>query len=164
MRLLQQQYRRGEESLRSEPTMEASPLEQVGSQWEQQILDEELQQLPESWREPLILHELEGLSCQETADRLGLTLTALEGRLKLGRKELKQFPKSYYFPWECRKLRQSEKLGSEHDILVSPLGTRWRNVSPVGGMLSKSLHLKFPVPAARFLLLWTPLIYGETGD
>jgi RNA polymerase sigma factor (sigma-70 family) len=89
LRVLRQQYRQGEESLHTEPIMDASPLERVGSQWEQQILDEELQQLPAAWREPLILHELEGLSCEATAERLGLTLTALEGRLKRGRKELK---------------------------------------------------------------------------
>ena len=89
LRTLRQRYRRGEQPLNCEPPMDASPLALVGSQWEQQILDEELQQLPEAWRDPLLLHELEGLSCQATADRLGLTLTALEGRLKRGRKELK---------------------------------------------------------------------------
>ena len=89
LRSLQQRYRRGEETLTHEPVMDTSPFEAVGTVWEQQVLDEELQRLPESWREALVLHELEGLSCRETAERLGLTLTAVEGRLKRGRKELK---------------------------------------------------------------------------
>ena len=89
MRLLAKRQRRSEEALSGEPIVDCGPWEAVGSAWEQQVLDEELQQLPEHYREPLVLHELEGKSCRELADAMGLSVAAVEGRLKRGRKELK---------------------------------------------------------------------------
>lgn len=89
LRLLQRRFRQREVPMVREPIREHSPLDIVGRRWEMQILDEELQQIPLQYREALILHELEGLNCEETAARLRVTVAALEGRLKRGRKELK---------------------------------------------------------------------------
>src|SRR3970040_1515755 len=40
---------------------------------------------PEKYREPLVLHYLQGQSQQQVAEQLGLSVTALEGRLRRGR-------------------------------------------------------------------------------
>jgi RNA polymerase sigma factor (sigma-70 family) len=49
------------------------------------VLDEELLRLPEKYRAPLVLCYLEGLTRDEAARRLGLSLTRLRGRLDYGR-------------------------------------------------------------------------------
>jgi RNA polymerase sigma-70 factor, ECF subfamily len=45
--------------------------------------------LPEEYRLPLLLSELEGLSQKEVAERLGLSLSAAKSRVQRGRKRLK---------------------------------------------------------------------------
>lgn len=65
-------------------------LQQMQSAWERQVLDEELATLPERLRVPLVLHYLEGLTGRQVADRLKLSVETVEGRLKKGRKELRQ--------------------------------------------------------------------------
>ncbi len=50
------------------------------------LLDEELQRLPERYRAPLVLCYLEGLTRDEAARRLGLSLNRLRGRLDYGRR------------------------------------------------------------------------------
>jgi RNA polymerase sigma-70 factor (ECF subfamily) len=49
------------------------------------VLDEELLRLPEKYRAPLLLCYVEGLTRDEAAARLGLSLNALRGRLDYGR-------------------------------------------------------------------------------
>src|SRR5262249_43832992 len=49
------------------------------------VLDEELLRLPEKYRAPLLLCYLEGLTREEAARRLGLSLNRLRGRLDYGR-------------------------------------------------------------------------------
>ena len=41
------------------------------------------------YREPLVLHHLQGLSRQQVAERLGMSVATVDGRLKRGRKQLK---------------------------------------------------------------------------
>jgi RNA polymerase sigma factor (sigma-70 family) len=69
--------------------MAAGSLEEITARYEQQVLDEQLQQLPERYREPLVLHYLQGRSHQQVAAQLGLSVSAVEGRLKRGRQELR---------------------------------------------------------------------------
>jgi RNA polymerase sigma factor (sigma-70 family) len=57
---------------------------------DQHLFDEELNSLPEKYREPLVLHYLAGRTQQQVADELGLTIGAVDGLLKRGRKELRQ--------------------------------------------------------------------------
>jgi len=52
------------------------------------IVDEELAQLPEAQREPLVLCYLQGLTQDEAAVRLGLPKRTLQRRLQLGRERL----------------------------------------------------------------------------
>jgi RNA polymerase sigma factor (sigma-70 family) len=54
------------------------------------ILHEELDRLPDSYRQPLILCYLQGLSRDEAARRLGWSLNAVRGRLERGRAALRQ--------------------------------------------------------------------------
>ena len=61
---------------------------EIHSTFEQQVLDEELQQLPSQYREPLVLHFLQGKTYAETAQLLGVSIGAIEGRMKRGKREL----------------------------------------------------------------------------
>lgn len=88
-RALAERYRRQEQTVPMEQVIAEPELRDVETRYEQQMLDAELQSLPERYREPLVLHYLEGLSSRELAERLGLSVSAVEGRLKRGRKELR---------------------------------------------------------------------------
>jgi RNA polymerase sigma factor (sigma-70 family) len=55
----------------------------------QEILDDELQRLPEKYRLPLILCYLEGLTRDEAAVQLGWTASKLKGLLERGRDQLR---------------------------------------------------------------------------
>lgn len=46
--------------------------------------------LPETYRAPLVLSEIEGLTQQEVADRLGLSLSGAKSRVQRGREKLRQ--------------------------------------------------------------------------
>jgi RNA polymerase sigma factor (sigma-70 family) len=68
--------------------IEDSSLADVALRHERQLLDEELQALPEKYRAPLVLHYLESKTARQVADELKLSVSTVEGRLKRGRKEL----------------------------------------------------------------------------
>jgi WD40 repeat protein len=55
-----------------------------------QLLEEEVQRLPQAYRLPVILCCLEGLSQEEAARQLGWTAGSVRGRLERGRKRLQQ--------------------------------------------------------------------------
>lgn len=88
-RALSERYRRQEQAAPMEQIIANPDLQDVETTYEQQLLDSELESLPQRYREPLVLHYLEGLSNREVAERLGLTVTAVEGRLKRARTELR---------------------------------------------------------------------------
>ncbi len=71
-------------------TTESNPLDAIARQHELCVLDEELNQLPEKTRTPLVLHYLQGQQLSEVAEQLGTTLGAIRGRLQRGRNELRQ--------------------------------------------------------------------------
>jgi RNA polymerase sigma-70 factor (ECF subfamily) len=52
-------------------------------------LDEMIRSLPEGYREAVQMAEIEGLSQQEVADRLGLSLSGAKSRIQRGRSMLK---------------------------------------------------------------------------
>jgi DNA-directed RNA polymerase specialized sigma24 family protein len=64
------------------------PLDELTARELLQVLDEELQRLPEVYRVPVILCCLEGRSREEAAAQLGWTPSSLKGRLERGRKHL----------------------------------------------------------------------------
>ncbi len=66
-----------------------NPLANLARQIEMESLDYEIHQLPQSLRGPLIEHYIMGHSASEIADRLELSVSAIEGRLRRGRKLLR---------------------------------------------------------------------------
>ncbi len=72
------------------PSSHPSPLDELTVRDFLAVLDEELHQLPENYRAPLILCCLEGLSQEEAARRLGCSPGAVKGRLERGRQHLRQ--------------------------------------------------------------------------
>jgi RNA polymerase sigma factor (sigma-70 family) len=73
------------------PGPEAPPGPMAEASWREvrQILDEELQRLPESYRLPLVLCYLEGRTRDEAAAQLGWTLGRLKGLPERGRERLR---------------------------------------------------------------------------
>jgi RNA polymerase sigma factor (sigma-70 family) len=67
----------------------ADPLEQMTVKELRSILHEEIQQLPEKYRAPLILCHLEGKSHDEAAHLLGWPRRRVKGRLQRGRERLR---------------------------------------------------------------------------
>jgi RNA polymerase sigma factor (sigma-70 family) len=81
----------------------AAPDPQAEASWReaQQILDDELHCLPDTYRLPLVLCYLEGLTRDEAAARLGWTAGKLKGLLERGRERLR-----------CRLTRRGVTLAS----------------------------------------------------
>ncbi|MEZ6119038.1 MAG: sigma-70 family RNA polymerase sigma factor [Pirellulaceae bacterium] len=67
-----------EEPIQTEP----GPLEKLARRFALQTTDDELNRLPNSLKAPLVLRYLQGLSNQEVADEMKLSVAAVEGRLK----------------------------------------------------------------------------------
>jgi RNA polymerase sigma factor (sigma-70 family) len=70
------------------PLPPPDPLDQLTAREMLQVLDEELQRLPEVYRVPVILCCLEGRTQDEAAAQVGWTPGSLRGRLERGRKHL----------------------------------------------------------------------------
>lgn len=60
-----------------------------------QCLSPMLQCLPEKYRAPLIMSELEGVTQQEIADKLGLSLSGAKSRVQRGRQQFKELLVNY---------------------------------------------------------------------
>jgi RNA polymerase sigma factor (sigma-70 family) len=83
-------HNRREQALLDEMMDPDDTLGQIASRYEQQLLDEELQQLAAKYREPLVLRYLMGKPNREVATELGLPLGVVEGRLKRAKDKLRQ--------------------------------------------------------------------------
>ncbi|MDZ4853007.1 MAG: RNA polymerase sigma factor [Pirellulaceae bacterium] len=73
-----------------EPTQINNPLEKIAREMELELLDRELNALHPPLREALIEHYVLGFSAPQIADRLDISLSAVEGRLRRGRSSLRQ--------------------------------------------------------------------------
>ncbi len=73
----------------SESAAEAEPIVQLARKMELEALDRELENLPEPLRAPLVEHYLLGASTPEIAERMEISIAAVEGRLKRGRRKLR---------------------------------------------------------------------------
>ena len=67
-----------------------NPFTELAERSELQALDEELNQLPEKYREPLVLHYVMNRTAPQIAEELALSQSAVEGRLKRGRNRLRK--------------------------------------------------------------------------
>ncbi|WP_197531427.1 sigma-70 family RNA polymerase sigma factor [Posidoniimonas corsicana] len=77
------------QSLEEDVPETRDPLDELLARHDGMIADEELSALPENLRQPLVLRYLAGKSNQQTAAELGITVAALEGRLKRGKSRLR---------------------------------------------------------------------------
>jgi RNA polymerase sigma-70 factor (ECF subfamily) len=80
---------RDAESLAADPVAEAADREAIpecADVW----LDELIRQLPDGYAVAIRLAEIEGLTQQEVADRLGLSLSGAKSRIQRGRELLRQ--------------------------------------------------------------------------
>lgn len=114
-----------------------------------EILSEELDNLPDSWREPLLLRYFAGLSNEETAAQLGTTINALEGRLKRGKNSLR-----------VRLLRRGVSVASVL-AMVAPVSAdagHWAAVHDAAGQLASDPTSLTFLPAASSTASVTPLL------
>ncbi len=65
------------------------PLDELLARHDEMVADEELNALPNSLRAPIVLRYLAGQSNADVAKQLGITIAALEGRLKRGKQQLR---------------------------------------------------------------------------
>ncbi len=75
--------------LKDEPMVNSDPLQEICDRDEQQAVHDELHRLPDKIRAPMVLRYLQGKSNLEVAEALGLSESAIEGRLKRGRNQLR---------------------------------------------------------------------------
>ncbi len=67
----------------------ANPASQVAIRELGEILDAELAALPDRFREVILLAQVEGLTRDEVAERLGITVVTVKDRLERGREQLR---------------------------------------------------------------------------
>jgi RNA polymerase sigma factor (sigma-70 family) len=82
--------RRRSQEPRDPPMMSADPTLDMTLRDLRRVLHEELRQLPEKYRAPLVLCYLEGRSHEEAAQQLGWSKGAFRGRLDRGREHLRR--------------------------------------------------------------------------
>jgi RNA polymerase sigma-70 factor (ECF subfamily) len=73
------------ESLPAEPDANDGDIEELKASFRRMIYS-----LPEPYREAVVLTELDGLTQQELANRLGISLSGAKSRVQRGRAQLKQ--------------------------------------------------------------------------
>jgi RNA polymerase sigma factor (sigma-70 family) len=89
LRVARQRQRRRETMLVDDLFLDDQTFHDLAERHDLQLVDVELQALPEKYRQPLVLRYLMGKSPSEIARELNLTLGAVEGMLKRGRDELR---------------------------------------------------------------------------
>jgi RNA polymerase sigma-70 factor (ECF subfamily) len=72
------------ETLAAEPEPESGEVEELKAAFRRMIFN-----LPEPYREALVLTEFEGLTQRQLADRLGISLSGAKSRVQRGREQLK---------------------------------------------------------------------------
>ena len=88
-RQVKRRARQGVSMLKDEVMVSDDPLQKLSEQFEHQAAFEELNRLPEKVRAPMVLRYLQGKSNSEVAESLSVSESAVEGRLKRGRNQLR---------------------------------------------------------------------------
>jgi RNA polymerase sigma-70 factor (ECF subfamily) len=68
----------------------SNPEELYGKQEIHRIVEEAIQSLPDIYREAFVLRDVEGLTAEEAADVLGITVPALKSRLLRARLSMRE--------------------------------------------------------------------------
>ena len=91
VRLVRQRRRQPVEALSNEPVdrREPGPLALIEQAQQQIVLDEELNQLPERFRDVLVMNYFAGHSSQQIADQLNVSKGTVDGRLRQARNMLR---------------------------------------------------------------------------
>ncbi|MBC8113299.1 MAG: sigma-70 family RNA polymerase sigma factor [Candidatus Saccharimonas sp.] len=95
VRVAQQKQRRREteqvddHSRTSQSGLGDDTLTELVNRYDQQLVDAELNALPDRYRQPLVLRYLVGKSPREVAGELGITIDAVDGLLKRGKDKLR---------------------------------------------------------------------------
>ncbi len=89
LRVARQKQRRRETMLVDGVFRESDTLDELASRHDQQLVDAELNTLPERYRLPMVLRYLVGKSPREIATELNISLDALDGLLKRGKDQLR---------------------------------------------------------------------------
>ena len=96
VRVVQQQKRRREteqvddHSRTSQSGLGDDTLTELVNRYDRQLVDAELNALPDRYQQPLVLRYLVGKSPREVANDLGITIDAVDGLLKRGKDKLRQ--------------------------------------------------------------------------
>ena len=86
----------GEDPIAAVPeSPDAGPEAQTLSREFEQILDRALGQLPEEWRDAVVLRDIEGLSTEDAAEIVGVRQAAFKSRLHRGRMRLRALLEPY---------------------------------------------------------------------
>ncbi|MCX7408830.1 MAG: sigma-70 family RNA polymerase sigma factor [Planctomycetales bacterium] len=101
VRVAQQRQQRRETGLVDDTAVGDDVLTDLADRYDQQLVDAELNALPERCRQPLVLKYLAGKTPLEVASELKLTVGAVEGLLKRGKQELR-----------ARLMKRGVKLGA----------------------------------------------------
>jgi RNA polymerase sigma factor (sigma-70 family) len=89
LRVRRRTVSRQQHEQKAAPRAPADPLAEVTGRELLSVLDEELQQLPDRYRTPLLFCHLQGMTHDETARQLGWSLRTLRRRLEQGRERLR---------------------------------------------------------------------------
>ncbi len=89
LRVARQKKRRRETCLVGDKSTDDDTFTKLADRHDQQLVDTELNALPERYRQPLVLRYLAGKTPSEIATELSMTVGAVEGLLKRGKHELR---------------------------------------------------------------------------
>jgi len=94
---------------------DANPEERFSQQQLREVLNQALEGLSEEYRVVVVLRDVEGLSNEETAEELGISVSAVKSRLLRGRLALRQRLTRHFL----RRQRDTQQTFSMQNIFAS---------------------------------------------